>query len=215
LTSVIKELRRALRDESRDAALHRKRLWPRLSAYRTGPPGTEWDRGPAATANRVEEAHDPMEGEPPVILVSAFRDDAVRERHPHVASELREEVLSGLSGSARSSSSPTIAMRRTAAQARRHERGYQLTATLLPDGDGAKIIARARRLTDRRVVWAETMALADTGTAGGVEKIVRAYRRCRPARGRRGSAGSAAARERRSLRSLPDCEAPFAERFEL
>ena len=44
---------------------------------------------------------------------------------------------------------------------------------LLPDGEGVKIIARARRLTDGRVVWAETMSLADTGTAGGVEMIVR------------------------------------------
>ena len=35
------------------------------------------------------------------------------------------------------------------------------------------MIARAKRLSDGVVVWAETMSLADTGTAGGVEKIVR------------------------------------------
>ena len=54
-----------------------------------------------------------------------------------------------------------------AAQAHRSDRGYQLTATLLPEGEGIKVIARARRLTDGRVLWAETMSLADTGTARG------------------------------------------------
>ena len=172
LTSVIKELRRALRDESRTPR-YIESVYGR--GYRLIAPvrPVQSMARPTATARRVEEAQDPMEGEPPVVLVSAFRDEAVRERHPHVASELREEVLSGLS---RFREIQLVADNRDeeeAAQARRHERGYQLTATLLPDGDGAKIIARARRLTDRRVVWAETMALADTGTAGGVEKIVR------------------------------------------
>ena len=96
LTSVIKELRRALRDESRTPR-YIESVYGR--GYRLIAPVRPVHSGPrpAATARRVEEAQDPMEGEPPVVLVSAFRDEAVRERHPHVASELREEVLSGLS----------------------------------------------------------------------------------------------------------------------
>jgi tetratricopeptide (TPR) repeat protein len=97
----------------------------------------------------------------------------VRAVHPYLAAELREEVLSGLS---RFREIRLIADNRPeeeAAQAHRSDRGYQLTATLLPEGDGIKVIARARRLDDGRVLWAETMSLADTGTAGGVGKIVR------------------------------------------
>ena len=34
-------------------------------------------------------------------------------------------------------------------------------------------MARAKRLADGPVLWGETMSLADTGAAGGVERIVR------------------------------------------
>ena len=101
LTSVIKELRRALGDESRT---------PRYieSVYGRGYRLLEPVRpvGPEAGApNQVRRpspingarAEEDAEARPPVVLVSAFQDDSVRARHPHVASALREEVLSGLS----------------------------------------------------------------------------------------------------------------------
>ena len=108
-----------------------------------------------------------------MVLVSAFHDEAVRDRSPWSAAELREEVLSGLSRFREIQLVADARPEEDAAETRRHERGYSLTATLLPDGDGVKVVARAKRLADGRVLWGETMSLADTGTAGGVERIVR------------------------------------------
>lgn len=108
-----------------------------------------------------------------MVLVSAFRDEAVRERHPYCAEMLREEVLSAL---ARFREIQLIADSRPEAEAavqRQGERGYQLGATLLPEGEGVKMAVRAKRLSDGRVVWGESFSLADTGTAGSVEKVVR------------------------------------------
>ena len=180
LTSAIKELRRALGDESRTPR-YIESVYGR--GYRLLTPvqavaDDGHDHRPATTPLLVNHpgrapARVAEEGRPPLILVSAFRDEAIRDRFPWCAAELREEVLSGLS---RFREIQLVADNRAediAAETRRHERGYQLTATLLPDGGGVRVVARAKRLADGRVLWGETMSLADTGTAGGVERIVR------------------------------------------
>lgn len=175
LTSAVKELRRALGDESRTPR-YIESVYGR--GYRLIAPVRAVDGNGNAAALAVasprgKPAPALPEGSPPLVLVSGFRDDAVRERFPWCAAELREEVLSGLS---RFREIQLVADNRSeeeAGEARYRERGYQLTATLLPDGDGVKVAARAKRLADGRVLWAETMSLADTGTAGGVERIVR------------------------------------------
>lgn len=169
LTSVVKELRRALGDESRTPR-YIESVYGR--GYRFVAPVGFADGQNGASA---EISKPTGEARPPLVLVSTFNDEAIRERHPHCAGGLREEVLSGL---ARFREIQLVADSRTERETeanfdRPSDRDYQLTATLLPDGEGVKVIARAKRLANGRIVWAETMSLADTGTAGGVEKIVR------------------------------------------
>ena len=180
LTSAIKELRRALGDESRTPR-YIESVYGR--GYRLLTPVRPVDGGdlprpaipqePPAARGKARRAFADDEARPPLVLVSAFHDQAVHDRFPWIAAELREEVLTALS---RFREIQLVADNRpeeSAAETRRHERGYSLTATLLPDGDGVKVAARVKRLADARVLWGETMSLADTGTAGGVERIVR------------------------------------------
>ena len=181
LTSVIKELRRALGDESRTPRYIESvygrgyRLIPEVrTAAEVPDERAPRRREPPSRPSTPEPSFSVGEHRPPLVLVSSFEDGSVRERFPHCAAELREEVLSGL---ARFREIQLVADSRSEREAGSdHEpsdRDYHLTATLLPDSKGVKVIARAKRMRDGRVVWAETMALADTGTAGGVEQIVR------------------------------------------
>lgn len=182
LTSAIKELRRALGDESRTPRYIESvygRGYRLLTPVRPVEGGNhvraaEPAASPAAAPRPMRSAAaTEAEARPPVVLVSAFHDEAIRDRFPWCAAELREEVLSGLSRFREIQLVADDRPEEEAAETRRHERGYQLTAILLPEGDGVKALARAKRLADGRVVWSETMSLAATGTAGGVERIVR------------------------------------------
>lgn len=175
LTSAVKEIRRALGDDPKNPRFIES-VYGR--GYRFVAPVHRRRQASLPSAEALSEAA-PMarkgEGRPPLVLVSAFRDEAVSERHSHCAAQIREEVLSGLARFREirlvdddRPEGEAAAMRGPASP-----RDYQLSATLMPDGEGIKSIARAKRLIDGRVVWAETLSLADSGTAAGVERIVR------------------------------------------
>jgi DNA-binding winged helix-turn-helix (wHTH) protein/Flp pilus assembly protein TadD len=172
LTSVIKELRRALGDDAR-APSYIESAYGR--GYRFLPPADRSDAGAVTRVVAAQVTEAVPVGQAPVLLVSAFEDSAVRDLQPWLGTALREEVLSGL---ARFSEIQLVADDRgereaAAGRGSPGPRDYQLTALLLPDGSAVKVIARAKHLRDGRVIWAETMELAGLGTAGGVERIVR------------------------------------------
>lgn len=179
LTSAVKELRRALGDETRTPKYIETvygRGYRFVAAISSAGGGASADEGlrplsrPAPAAVVAKEG---SETRPPVVVVSEFNDAAVRASHPHCGPGLREEVLSGL---ARFREIQLVADDRSGVQAgggEAFERGYRLSAALVPEGSGVKIIARASRLSDGLVLWAETLSLADAGMAASVEKIVR------------------------------------------
>src|SRR5207342_3694728 len=87
LTSVIKELRRALGDESRTPRYIENiygrgyRLLPEVR-HGSGPAPAPHAGGGAPRA--------PARGRPPLLYIPAFDDQAVRESHPHLADVTRE-----------------------------------------------------------------------------------------------------------------------------
>ncbi|WP_265529641.1 winged helix-turn-helix domain-containing protein [Sphingomicrobium marinum] len=170
LTTTVRELRNALGDPSRHPR-YIESVYGR--GYRLIASVRPWDGKdlPSVQPSRAAQPAPKPEkakGAPPRVVMGDFKDEAVTDTHPHAGDAMREEVLLGLS---RFREIQVIA--NAAGIKGGGDRDYQLDATLLPDGNDVKIVARVHRLGDGGVVWAETMKLDGSGLGAGIEKIVR------------------------------------------
>jgi len=174
LTSVIKELRRALGDDVRTPRYIESvygrgyRLLPEVRSAGADAPRNEAGPAPPAAA-RGDGAR---LGDPPLLYIAAFDDEAVRGSQPHLAAVLREEVLFALS---RFRDIRLVsAMNAAAAPGGGYgERDYQLSVRLLHDGGAPRAFARISRLSSQEIIWADNVALSDVNPGDNVEQLVR------------------------------------------
>lgn len=172
LTSVIKELRRALSDDPR-APSYIETVYGR--GYRLIPAvtrggGTAAPAPPPAPAGPATSPALKL-GAPPILIVSGFSGSGAANGESDLPAQIREEVLSGLArfrelqliADARSDHDP----------AGLDGRAYRLTAMVVPQEGGTKVMARLQRLADRVVVWTDSIAVAGASMGAGVELIVR------------------------------------------
>jgi DNA-binding winged helix-turn-helix (wHTH) protein/tetratricopeptide (TPR) repeat protein len=171
LTSVIKELRRALGDESRSPRYIESvygrgyRLIPAVheggSAARQDPaPPTPTDPGPAREAG------------PPLLYLPAFEILGLSDSRPELADVLKEEVLFALS---RFRDIRLVSGAEPAASSGGGfgERDYQLSVKLLTGSDDVRVFARLSRLGSNAIIWAETAELKGGSLGKGVDDLVR------------------------------------------
>jgi DNA-binding winged helix-turn-helix (wHTH) protein/Flp pilus assembly protein TadD len=176
LTSVIKELRRALGDESRTPRFVES-VYGR--GYRFIAPVERAANGGARAADvRVAQAPPAPEapaaagvGAPPLLYIAAPEDAAVRQAHPFLGETLREEILIALSRfrdirlvSEDAPAPPPSGL---------GEREYQLSLKLLGHRDRIRAFARLSRLASGTIIWAESLDLGDENAAAFIDQLVR------------------------------------------
>ena len=178
LTSAVKELRRALGDDTktprfiesvygrgyRFIADVAEAAPPAARASAPAPPQPRRDQSAAAAGDL---------GGPALLYLPPIDDAAVRARHPHLALVLREEILFALSrfGDIRLvSDTEHSALPAVGAFG---ERDYQLSLVLLDVGDSIRAVAKLSRLPSQAIVWADSVSLPGDAVGQCVEQLVR------------------------------------------
>lgn len=169
LTSTIKELRRALGDGSKNPSYIESvygRGYRLIAEVSEAPQSLE-------VSKEFTTRHYREQSRPPIIVVSRFNDDAVQSTVPYAGPALRELVLTGLSRFREIQLLSDENFDDHPSALAREDRAYQLTATLMPDKDSARVVVRLRRVDDGRILWVESLSIAKEGFYDGVDRIVR------------------------------------------
>lgn len=178
LTSVVKELRRALRDDPREPRYIQsvygrgyRLLEPvrELEAREAEPPAQD-EAPPSAPVGRSGGAT----GQPPLLYLPAFDDARLAGTHPWLSDVIREEVLLALSrfrdirlvSDTGTTSAPLIS--RSSG-----ERDYQLSIRLSNDGSAIRAFVRISRLETQEIIWADREQLAVERPTQDIELLVR------------------------------------------
>lgn len=166
LTSVIKELRRAL-DDHRDSPRFIESVYGRgyrfIAPVRTAAPQRPKPVAPARPAV--------AEGRPPLLYIAAFDDLGARDSFPHLASVLREEILFALS---RFRDIRLVSDRAdTPPEGDYGDRDYRLSMKLAYDGKSIRAFARLCRLSTQAIIWADNIGLAESNLGPDVDRLVR------------------------------------------
>lgn len=172
LTSVIKELRRALGDESRTPRYIESvygrgyRLLPDVRPVH----GSQAD-SPPPKARPVPQGA--ALGRPPLLYIPAFDDGASRETHPHLAEVTREEILFALSRFRDIGLVSDAARPVAPAGSGYGDRDYQLSVKLVNFGPSVRAFARLCHLASQGIIWVDNMDLAVGSLGPDVENLVR------------------------------------------
>jgi DNA-binding winged helix-turn-helix (wHTH) protein/tetratricopeptide (TPR) repeat protein len=168
LTSVVKELRRALCDESRTPRYIESvygrgyRLLSKVAVARSPASSPS-----AAVAQPRPPRH--RKGMAPILYVAPFEE---LEGGPtrHLAEVLREEVVLALSRFHEIRLVTELARPELAGAG---ERDYQLSVRLLHSEGGARAFARLSRLCSPAVIWGDSFDLSQTSLAQNIDQLVR------------------------------------------
>jgi DNA-binding winged helix-turn-helix (wHTH) protein len=174
LTSVIKEIRRALGDESRT---------PRFieSVYGRGyrflaevrPEAVSGQERPQAPERAQSSLTRAQRGDRALLYIPAFDDATMPERQRHLSIVLREEILSALSRFHDIRLVSDTASEAAATGRVHGDRDYQLSVRLIHDGQSVRAFARIGRLATQAVIWADHIDLPDESLGQSVEQLVR------------------------------------------
>lgn len=164
LTSVIKELRRALDDPSVDPryieSVYGRGYRLRAPVGRVTP--TRGDVSVDVAAKRL--------GEAPLLFVPAFDDSAIAAAHPHFGAVIHEEMLIALSRFRDIRLVPDLSALRDGA-GRFGERDYRLDVRLIGDEAGVQVFARMSRLSSGAIIWADQLPVPAGNPLQGIARL--------------------------------------------
>jgi DNA-binding winged helix-turn-helix (wHTH) protein len=176
LTSAVKELRRALGDDTRTPRFIES-VYGR--GYRFIAEVAEAE-APAAPPLQPAPARPPEPraaasglGDAALLYIPAIDDETLRGSHPHLALVLREEILFALSRFRDIRLVSDVETSAAPAAESYGERDYELSVKLLDIGSAIRAFARLTRLSGQAIVWADTVNLPADTVGQCVEQLVR------------------------------------------